>query len=501
MNRVQQCFVISLCSLCLSGEISPAQEVKVGSKIMVESRILGEMLAHLARDAGATAVHREGLGGTLVVWRALLNGDIDAYVEYTGTISDEILSGQGIRGDEAMRSALAEHGIRMSRTLGFNDTYAIGMNPKLAEKRGIQTISDLRAHPDLRFGLSNEFRQRADGWPGLQKRYVLPQTDVKSLDHELAYRLVAAGSLDATDVYSTDATIRQYRLRVLVDDLHFFPAYQAVILYRADLADRAPRVVEAMLRLEGAIDEATMTGLNARVQLVDENQSAVAAEFVNQKLAANAAAILPSTFNRLLELTGQHLKLVLLSLAAAIAAAVPLGIIASRRPLLGQAILGLSGILQTIPSLALLIFLIPLLHTGAKPAIAALFLYSLLPIVRNTYTGLRDIPLSLRESAEALGLSPTARLRLIELPLAAPTILAGIKTAAVINVGTATLGGLIGAGGYGQLIFEGIARGEGGVWLMVQGAAAAAIMALCVQGLFELAERVVVPKGLRLRAE
>jgi osmoprotectant transport system permease protein len=475
--------------------------VKVGSKIMVESRILGEMLAHLARDAGVTVTHREGLGGTLVVWRALLKGDIDAYVEYTGTISAEILTGNVAGGEEAMRQALAEQGIAMSKPLGFNNTYAIGMHKDTAERLGIQKISDLRQHPDLRFGFSNEFRQRADGWPGLQKRYGLPQTNVKSLDHELAYRGVAAGSLDGTDVYSTDAAIRQYELKVLDDDLHYFPSYQAVILYRADLNDRAPEAVKAMRRLEGALNENTMTTLNARVQLDGENQGQVAADFVNEKFGVGAVAAAPSVAGRLLELTGQHLQLVAISLALAIVFAVPLGILAARVPALGQLVLGTAGIIQTVPSLALLIFLTPWLGLSAASAIAALFLYSLLPIVRNTFTGLSDIPLSLRESAEALGLSPAARLRLIELPMASPMILAGIKTAAIINVGTATLGGLIGAGGYGQLIFEGISRGVSGIGLMVQGAAAAAVMALAVQGLFELAERFIVPKGLRLRAE
>jgi osmoprotectant transport system permease protein len=487
--------------LCLCGSHARAAEIQVGSKIMVESRILGEMLAHLARDAGPAANHREGLGGTLVVWHALLKGDVDAYVEYTGTISAEILSDQNIRGEEAMRQALAAQGIVMSRPLGFNNTYAIGMRKEVAERLGIRTISDLRGHPELRFGFSNEFRNRADGWPGLQKRYGLPQANVKSLDHELAYRGVAAGSLDATDVYSTDAAIRQYDLKVLEDDLRYFPNYQAVILYRVALNTEAPEVVRSLLRLEGALDEATMTSLNARVQLDGEDQSQVAADFVNERFAANAVATTRGKAWRLLELTGQHLGLVALSLAAAVLVALPLGILAARLPVLGQILLGATGIIQTVPSLALLIFLTPWLGLNALPAILALFLYGLLPIVRNTCTGLRDIPLSLRESAEALGLSPIARLRLIELPLASPTILAGIKTAAVINVGTATLAGLIGAGGYGELIWEGISLGVSGTGLMVQGAAAAAIMALCVQGVFELVERYVVPKGLRLRAE
>ena len=149
-----------------------------------------------------------------------------------------------------------------------------------------------------------------------------------------------------------------------------------------------------------------------------------------------------------------------ISLAAAILVAIPLGIVAARRPRLGPIILAAAGVIQTIPSLALLVFMIPWLGIGAKPALVALFLYSLLPIIRNTATGLRDIPASLRESAEALGLPPAARLFRIELPMASRAILAGIKTAAVINVGTATIGALIGAGGFGQPILTGIRRDD-----------------------------------------
>jgi osmoprotectant transport system permease protein len=495
-------WVLSLFSLCLCGEFTLAQEkpkVRVGSKVMNESVILGEILAHLAKDAGADVRHHQGLGATQVVWKALVNGDIDAYVEYTGTISEEILARRGIHGDDAIRQALAAQGIRMSRPLGFNNTYAIGMRKDVAAKLHIQMISDLRDKPDLRFGFSNEFMERADGWPALKARYRLPQRDVRGLDHELAYRGVVNGSLDATDLYSTDATIRQHGLQVLADDLGHFPAYQAVILYRADLQERAPEVVRSFLKLEGSVDEEAMIDMNARAQLKKVSESKVAADFLRGHLGVQAEAEDESLFVQLLRLTGQHLALVTVSLLAAILLAVPLGVLGVRQPSVGQAILAATGVIQTIPSIALLVFMVPLLGLGAWPAIAALFLYSLLPIVRNTYSGLHDIPLPTRESAEALGLPPLARLRLIELPMAARTILAGIKTAAVINVGTATLGGLIGAGGFGQLIFAGLRKDDASV--MRLGALAAAVLALAVQGLFELAERAIVPKGLRLRAE
>jgi osmoprotectant transport system permease protein len=192
----------------------------------------------------------------------------------------------------------------------------------------------------------------------------------------------------------------------------------------------------------------------------------------------------------------------------AILVAVPLGILAVKMPRAAQGILAAVGVIQTIPALALLVLLMTALQplrrfgietVGAPPAIVALFMYSLLPIVRNTYTGLQGIPGPVAESAAALGLPFAARLRLIELPLALPTILAGIKTAVVINVGFATLGALIGAGGYGQPILTGIRLDDTG--LILQGAIPAALLALAMQALFELIERVLVPKGLRLRPE
>jgi osmoprotectant transport system permease protein len=161
-------------------------------------------------------------------------------------------------------------------------------------------------------------------------------------------------------------------------------------------------------------------------------------------------------------------------------------------------ILGVVGIIQTLPSMAVLVLLLPLLGIGWKPAMVALFLYSLLPIVRGTLTGLREIPGHLQESALVLGLPPQARLWRIELPLASRSILSGIKTAAVINVGTATIGALVGAGGYGDPILTGIRLSD--FSLVLQGAVPAAVLALLVQGGFDLLEPLIVPRGLRLAA-
>ena len=473
------------------------ERITVGSKAFTESVILGELAAQLVRRSGASVSHRRELGGTRVLWSALLRGDLDLYPEYTGTLSQEIFQEPELDGAAEIRAALARHGLRMSRPIGFNNTYALGMREATAAHLGIRTISDLKRHPELVLGFSNEFIDRGDGWPSLRARYGLPHENVRGLQHDLAYRGIEAGQIDVMDLYSTDAEIEYYELRALRDDLAHFPAYNAVIVYRADLAERAPEAVASILRLEGLVSGGVMTKLNARAKLERVLEDRVAADFLASALNVEGSVAETALVERLARRTREHLTLVAVSLTAAILIAVPLGVVCARTARMGRLILGAAGIIQTVPALALLVFMIPLFGINEPPAIAALFLYSLLPIVRNTCTGLQDIPVQLRESAEALGLPPGVRLRRIDLPLASRSILAGIKTSAVINVGFATIGAFIGAGGYGQPILTGLRRDDLG--LIMEGAVPAAVLALLVQELFELLERVLVPKGLRLK--
>ncbi len=466
-------------------------KVTIGSKSFTESVILGDMLSHLAQHAGIEASHQKQLGGTRVVWNALLSGEIDAYPEYTGTLMQETLVKENVQTGEQLKQTLAARGLRMTRPLGFNNSYAIGMKEVLAEQLKLRRISDLRDHPELVFGFGNEFMDRADGWPGLQQRYQLPQQNVRGLDHDLAYRGIESGMLQVTDLYATDAEISYYNLRTLEDDLDYFPAYHAVILYRADLEQRAPEVVTLLNRLAGRIDAQAMRELNARVKLNGEAEAVVAAGFLEENLALDIDLQVKTAGQRFWRHTREHLVLVGISLSAAILVAIPLGILAARYARIGQIVLGIAGIIQTIPSLALFVFLIPLLGIGGPPAVVALFLYSLLPIIRNTHAGIRGISPAIVESAQALGLPSRARLRIVELPLATGAILAGIKTSAVINVGTATLAALIGAGGYGQPILTGIRLDD--TSLILQGAIPAAVLALLVQGIFELVERRLTP--------
>ena len=453
----------------------------VGSKQFTESVILGEIATQALQASGAAASHRRELGGTRVLWDALRAGQIDLYPEYIGTISEELLPGE-----RDLFAALEGVGIRMGRPLGFEDSYAIGMRREVAGRVGMRTLSDLARHPELRLGFSNEFMRRHDGWPRLREAYGFAETGVRGLDHELAYRALHDGAIDATDLYSTDAEIRAGGLTVLADDLRAFPRYDAVFLFRKSLPPEAVRALSSV-----HIDQQQMIAMNARARIDRVPEQRIAADFLGMRAADPEG--LP---RRILRRTVEHLLLVAISLAAAIVLSIPLGILAFRRPRAGQAVLAIASALQTIPSLALLVFMIPLLGIGAAPAMVALFLYSLLPIVRGTHSGLAGIAPEVRESAHALGLPPRAVLARVELPLASRAILSGIKTAAVINVGTATLGALIGAGGYGQPILTGIRLAD--TALILEGAIPAALLALLAQGLFDLLELLLVPKGLRL---
>ncbi len=480
----------------------PRTGIRIGSKKFTESVLLGEMLSELVRTAGESVQHVSELGGSRLLFEALRSGDIDAYPEYTGTLMEEILAAEDIRSRQQLEAALAKDQLRISRPLGFNNTYALGIRRQRAEELKIVTISDLRRHPQLRFGFSNEFLQRADGWVGLRQAYGMNQVQVTGMDHDIAYRQLQQSQIDVIDIYTTDAKIRELDLAVLTDDRGFFPRYDAVILYRERWHQR-PDVEQALTRLEGKIDAATMAKLNYRVEVDGVVEATVASDFLRDRLGIGSTVQPPTVIRQIITRSWEHLDLVRRSLLPAILVGIPLGIFATRRKWLGQLLLGGVGIIQTIPALALLVLLLPVSHwlgmdsvgTGSGTAVLALFLYSLLPIVRNTHAGLESMDAGMRESAEVLNLPPRFRLWEIDLPLASRSILAGIKTSAVINVGFATLGALVGAGGYGQPILSGIRLADTG--LILQGAIPAAVLAILVQLVFEGLERYFVPAGLR----
>ncbi len=464
--------------------------LKVGSKRFTESYILGEILRQSAVPH-VKAEHRQGLGNTAIVLAALQAGSIDVYAEYQGTIASEILRHDKPIDLAQMRRELAPLGLGVAVPLGFNNTYALAMR---SDEKSIASLAQLAEHPALKFGLSHEFIGRVDGWPGLAARYGLPQRP-RGLDHGIAYEALAQRQVDVIDIYSTDAKIRQYGLRVLADTQQYFPRYDAMLLYRLDLPPRFPAAWQALLALQGRISESDMIAMNAAVEIDGKSFADVARQWLASGTQTNtpAAAVRSNLLDKIIgddlwTLTRQHLTLVLLSVALACALGIPLGVLAAFSAPLRQTVLAFVGVLQTVPSLALLAILIPVLGMiGIVPALVALFVYALLPIVRNTCTGILQVPDGLRMAALALGLSRRDRLLHVDLPLAMPVILAGIKTAAVMSVGTATIAAFIGAGGYGERITIGLALNDNA--MLLAGAIPAAVLALLTQGLFELVER------------
>jgi len=490
---------VLITAACVACPAWSADRVVVGSKRFTESYILGEIVRQTLQQAGVEAEHKQGLGNTGILEQALATGAVDVYPEYTGTIVRELLKKEGNPSLAELNEWLAPRGFKAAVPLGFNDTYALAMRESQAARLGITKISDL-LKPEaasLRFGLSHEFLARADGWPALKAAYQLPMQPGGGIDHGIAYDAIGAERVDVIDIYSTDAKVGRYALRVLQDDRGFFPKYDAVLLMRSGV-DLAP-----LAKLQGRIDAKTMIAMNAQVELDGMSFADVAQRFVQG--TAKPASRTPATFWQRLfaddfaRLLGQHLLLVFGSLVIAVAVGVPLGIAAFRWPWTAGPLLGLTGILQTVPSLALLAFLIAIVGgIGLVPAVLALFLYALLPIVRNTVTGLRMVGADMRDAALSLGLTPRQCLRHVELPLAMPTLMAGVKTAAVINVGTATVAAFIGAGGFGERIVAGLAVNDTGA--MLAGALPSAVLALIVQWLFDAVERFAfarVPGGRR----
>ncbi len=490
MNRIST-FIF----LFLFPTISMAQEkstIRVGAKHFNEGYILSEIISLILEDAGFQVDRKFNLGGTAVSFEALRNNAIDIYPEYTGTIASEILKQDQAMTLEEIKEMLKEANLEISEPYGFNNTYALLMDSSLSQKSSIRKISDLSSHPNLTLGLSYEFIKRKDGWENLARLYNLPHQP-SSLEHGLAYQAILDHKIDVTDAYSTDGEIEKYHLVLLEDDLKFFPEYQAVSFYTNSLPVQAEKILS---KLNSFVSEEEMQRLNSMALFEKLSHRDIAYNFLIQKgLITKRDNPTRTDVNIILEKTWVHVKLTLIALLAAILIAIPLGVLIYKHPYLSKGVLYLTGILQTIPSIALLALMIPLVGIGILPAVIALFLYALLPILRNTVVGLVTVDPMLKKVATGMGLGHWNQLRLIEFPLAMPMILTGIRTAAVINVGTATLAAFIGAGGLGEFIVTGLALNNMSYILM--GAIPAALLAILTELVFEGVEWMSVPKHLR----
>lgn len=502
-----------------------AQDLTVGSKNFTEGRLLGEIVTQLIEAHTDLEVeHKTNLGGTMVCWEALLAGEVDLYVEYTGTAWATILKAPGKTADplqaflQVEQQSRREHDVRWLAPFGLNNTYALALRRERAEELNVERISDLIGQgAGLKVGFSIEFMNRADGWGGLPDHYPGLDLEPRSMEHGLAYEALAAGQLDLIDAYSTDGKLLRYDLRVLEDDRGFFPPYSAAPLVRGRALREHPELEDVLWRLAFTLDSAGARRLNHRVEVGGESFEDVARSFLverglitdtgqpAQRATPRAQRGLFSALwtdrARLWGLLLEHLMLVLVAVTLTAALAIPLGVLITRHPALRRPLLGGASVLQTIPSLALLAFLIsvPWLGLGAGSAVVALVLYAVLPILRNTFTGLDSVDPDLIDAAQGLGLTPRQVLLRVQLPLATRTILAGLRTAAVISVGVATLAAFIGAGGLGEPILEGLTLND--TALVLSGALPAALLALAVDAALGLLERVMTPRGLRVQQD
>ena len=480
------------------------QVLTIGSKNFGESYLLSEIAAQLLEARGFEIQRRFGLGGTLICYGALVEGEIDLYMEYTGTLAQAVLKAPQQLSLAELNDRLGGPGQREALEVlapfGFNNTYAMTMRSAQAQRLGIERITDLRAHPDLNIVVSHEFLERGDGWPGMSARYDL-EGSPSGIEHGLAYQALADGAIDVTDAYSTDGELARYSLKVLLDDRGFFPEYLAAPLVRRDLPAAAR---EALGELAGRFTDTRMQELNAAVLAGaaegEADFAAIAGDYLDELGLVDGAAN-PSTasarlWRELRQNTWRHLQLTLLALFFAILVGVGVGALVFRSPMVSKAVIYICGLLQTIPSIALLALMIPLFGIGFVPAIVALFLYALLPILRNTIVALTTIDPELIRTATAIGLSPRERLRHLLLPMALPNIFAGIRTSAVICVGTATLAAFIGAGGLGDPIVTGLSLNDTN--LILRGALPAAVLAMLFELGFEGLERWLVPAPLRV---
>jgi osmoprotectant transport system permease protein len=476
---------------------SAAASIVIGGKIFTESYVLGEMAAQTIESSSPVPVIRKlGMGSTGILFEALKSGAIDVYPDYSGTLAEAILKRPDLKSLDEIRHALSGLGLTMSGSLGFNDTYALAVKEAFAQQHGLHSIGDLAAiESSIRAAFSYEFMDRKDGYAGLTDSYHLrfdPQK-VARMEHSLSFEAIDQNAVDLIDVYSTDAKIKKLGLRVLKDDHDYFPVYQAVWVASESFVARHPQEWQALQGLEGKISESAMLDMNAQADIQKIPFKKIAAQFLGTK-APESEGLWSGVAHR----TKEHLWLVGVSLLFSVLVGIPLGVMAVRFTAAGQAILLSSALIQTVPSLALLCFLIPVFGVGTKPALAALCLYSLLPVVLNTFTGIRAVnPLHV-ENARAFGLNRRQVLVRVVLPLASPTLLAGIKTATIVSIGTATLAALVGAGGYGAPIVSGLALND--IPTILTGAVPAALMALAAHGIFELLGIMLIPAALRRRA-
>lgn len=489
--------------------------VVIGSKIFSESYILAEMMAILLEDKFNLKVDRKiSLGGTKINFEALNNRSIDIYPDYTGTGYVMILKNKDLGSpteiyNRVSKQFLDQFGIVWSKPLGFNNTYALavrGDDPKLSSFNKISDVVDITNQ--FKIAAPYEFMEREDGFKNFSSTYGLKfkPLNIKSVEAGLMYNAIMNQEVDFIVAYSTDGRIKAHQLKLLKDDLFFFPPYDASYLTTKEAVEEFPEILQAFKLLEGSITEKEMTNLNYEVDQRKRDSGVVAREFLESRglitvtsrsgTKGGFIAFFNAKKDYFRKILSEHIVLTFTALFFAILIAIPTGIAMTRFRWLKKLLFPIVNTVQTIPSLALLGFLVPFLGIGFIPAVFSLFLYSLLPLIRNTYEGIKGIDRKYIEVSQGMGLTPLQILLKVEIPLALPIIMAGLRTAAVIVVGTATLAALVGAGGLGDPIFRGVATVNSN--LIFLGAIPAALLAIVMDKLIGFAESFFVSPGLKL---
>ena len=263
--------------------------IVVGSKDFTEQLILGNMYADLLEEYTDYNVERKLNMGTTVLWSAITSGDVDVCVDYTGTILMNIMKEEadGDKDDvynHVKETVSKEYGLKVLDPIGFNNTYTLAMDPKVAKEYNIETYSDLiKYSKDFVFSPTMQFQNREDGLPGLQKYYGMEYKEVKGMDGSLRYQALQRGDAQVIDAFSTDGLLQKFKLKVLEDDKNFFPPYYAIPIVRQETLDKYPELEEIINKLSGVITEEEMINLNYLVDEKGETAESVAHDFLLEK--------------------------------------------------------------------------------------------------------------------------------------------------------------------------------------------------------------------------
>ena len=507
--------------LCFTFFISPvfgenSPPLVIGSKTFTENILLGELLAVLLEEKYQQKVERKlNIGGTKLVFDALNSKQIDVYPDYTGTGYTMILKLSGETRAEKIyqivkQNFLKKFQIHWSPPLGFNNTYTLALQKDDARFKSVNQISELKGkEQNLSLAVGHEFMEREDGYDSFTRMYQLnfPKNKIHTMNPALMYSALKNKKADLIMAYSTNGKIKSYNLKTLEDDKNFFPPYHAAYLTRLGVLKQFPSLKKAFQELKGNINEKEMTNLNYQMEQRKDKPALLAKNFLIKKNILNKKIVQFKKQNLIgyyfskrdyfFKIFIEHLVLTFSALFLSLFLSIPIGILSARKKSLEKIVFPIVNTFQTIPGLALLGLLIPFLGIGYAPAILTLFIYSLLPLIRNTYEGIKGVDRDCIEVSIGMGLTPWQVLKKVEIPMALPVIIAGVRTSTVIVVGTATLAALVGAGGLGDPIFRGIATVNSK--LIFLGAVPAALLAIVLDKALSLTEKILVSKGLRLR--